>query len=103
MNNTMIDAGALFTVILCVLGSILLLVLIVLWLKVIKTLGKINNLVDDVQEKSNKVNGVFDFVDSTTDFVNGFADKIIGGVVGVITSLLDLKKNKNEIGDNEDE
>lgn len=95
MNNMTVDVGTLFTVILCVLGSILLIVLIVLSIKAIKTIGKIDHLVDDIQMKSNKVNGVFDLVDTTTDFVNGFADKIVGGVVGVITNLFE-KKNKGE-------
>ena len=52
-------------------------------------------MVDDVQEKSDKMNGIFDFVDSTTDFINGFADHIIGGVAGLVTKLFE-KKHKGE-------
>ena len=95
MNNMLIDANALFTVILYILGYILLIVLIVLAIKAVKTIGKINTLVDDVQEKSNKINGVFDFVDSATDLVNGFTDKIVSGVAGFITNLFE-KKHKGE-------
>lgn len=95
MNNMLIDANALFTVILYMLGCILLIVLIILAVKALKTIGKIDHLVDDVQEKSNKMNGVFDFVDSTADLVNGFTDKIVSGVTGLITKLFE-KKDKGE-------
>ena len=96
MNEMIIDAGTLFTVILYLLGCILLIVLIVLGIKAIKTMGKVNNLIDDAQTKSNKINGLFDFVDSTTDFLNGFTDKIIGGVVGIINNLFDRKKKGDD-------
>lgn len=97
MNNLLIDAGTLFSVILYILGSILLVILIILTIKAIKTLKKIDTLVDDIQLKSNKVDGVFDIVDTTTDFVNSISDKIIGGVVGVITKIFEKKgEDKNE-------
>lgn len=95
MNEMLIDVNALFTVILYLLGCILLIALIILSIKALKTIGKINHLVDDVQEKSDKINGIFDFVDSTTDFINGFADHIIGGVAGLVTKLFE-KKHKGE-------
>ena len=95
MNNMLIDVNALFTVILYILGCILLIVLIILAIKTLKTIGKINHLVDDVQEKSNKMTGIFDFVDSTADFVNGFTDKIVNGIAGFITKLFE-KKDKGE-------
>lgn len=94
MNEMLIDVNALFTVILYLLGCILLIALIILSIKALKTIGKINHLVDDVQEKSDKMNGIFDFVDSTTDFINGFADHIIGGVAGLVTKL--FEKNIKE-------
>ena len=95
MNEMLIDVNALFTVILYLLGCILLIALIILSIKALKTIGKINHLVDDVQENSDNINGIFDFVDSTTDFIYGFADHIIGGVAGLVTKLFE-KKHKGE-------
>lgn len=97
MNSLLIDVGSLFTVILYILGIILLIVLIILAIKAIKTIGKINSLVDDVQKKSSKIDGVFTLIDSTTDYLNGFADKIIGGIVSVITNLFEKKRNGEDI------
>lgn len=91
----LIDINALFSVILYILGCILLIILIVLSIKTIKTIKKVNNLIDDVQDKSNKVNGIFNFVDSTTDFMNGFVDKIVGGISSLLTKIFDKKKEED--------
>ena len=96
MNNIVIDVSTLFSVILYILGCILLIVLIVLAIKAIKTIGKINSLIDDVQDKSKKIDGIFDFVDSTTDILNGLTDKVINGVVGVVTGLFEKKRKRED-------
>lgn len=92
----LVDIDALFSVILYTLGCILLIILIVLSIKGIKTLKKVNSLIDDVQEKSNKINGIFDFVDSTTDFMNGFVDKIVGGISGLLIKMFNKKKEEDK-------
>lgn len=96
MNSEMIDVNTFFFVILSMLGIILLIVLIILGIKLIKTVGKINRVIDDVQEKSTKLNGVFDFVDGTTDMINTFSDKVVGRVVGLISSLFEKRKRDKD-------
>ena len=54
-------------VILYILGSILLIVLIILGIKLIITMNKIENVVDDINVKVNKLNGIFTIIDLTTD------------------------------------
>lgn len=96
MNSMLIDAGALFSVILYTLGSILLIVLIILVIRAIKAMGKVNNLLDDIQYKSNRVDGVFDMIDSTTSFIGGFTDKISGTISGIISKIFDRKGDKKD-------
>lgn len=84
-----------FPVILYFLLSILLVVLIVLCVKVINTLTKVNKVVDDVNFKVNKLNGVFNIIDSTTDALSLASDKIVDFIVNGISNLFS-KKNKNK-------
>ena len=59
-----------FPVILYTLGAILLIVLIILCLKVIGTLKKVDKVVDDVENKVGKLDGVFSIIDKSTDAVS---------------------------------
>lgn len=84
-----------FPVILYFLLSILLVVLIVLCIKVINTLTKVNKVVDDVNFKVNKLNGVFNIIDSTTDALSLASDKIVDFIANGISNLFS-RKNKNK-------
>ena len=54
-------------VVLYVLGSILIIVLIILGIKLIITMNKIEDVVDDINKKVKSLNGLFSIVDATTD------------------------------------
>ena len=90
----------LFTVIIYILSSILLVALIVLTIKVIHTIKKVDKVVDDIDTKSKKLNGVFDMVDNAADTLAVISDKMVGFVVNGITSLFS-RKNKKENEENE--
>lgn len=89
-----------FPVILYFLGSILLISLIVLTIKVIKTVKKVDAVVEDINTKSRKLNGVFDFVDNTTDALSIISDKLVGIVMSGIFGLFSRRKKKED-DDNE--
>ncbi len=55
------------SVIFYILLIILVVALIVLVVNTIKTLAKVDRLVDDVADKSRKLDGVFNIIDSATD------------------------------------
>lgn len=82
-----------FPVILYFLSTILLVVLIILCVKAITTLTKVNKVVDDVNYKVNKLNGVFNIIDSTTDALALASDKVVSFVANGIGNLFS-KKNK---------
>lgn len=91
-----IDLNNLLTIILFICLIILVIIFIVLGIRLIKTLKKIDNVIEDVNLKMNKVNGVFDIIDKTTDYASTISDKIIGAISRFVNSLLKKKKGKDD-------
>lgn len=92
----MVDLNELLIVFLYISCIILVIVFIVLGIKLIKTLKKVDNVIDDVNGKMSKVDGVFDIIDKTTDYASSISDKIIGAISGFINVLLRKKKGNDE-------
>ena len=92
-----------FPVILYFLLSILLVVLIILCVKAIGTLTKVDKVVDDVNFKVNKLNGVFNIIDTTTDALSLASDKIVNFIANGVNNLFTRKKKKKEESELEDE
>ena len=83
-------------VLLYILGSILLIVLIILGIKLIITMNKIENVVDDINVKVNKLNGLFSIIDLTTDKLVLLSDKLVDGISGLVRKLFSRKKRKDD-------
>lgn len=81
-------------VILYILGSILLIVLIILGIKLIITMNKIENVVDDINVKVNKLNGLFTVIDLTTDKLALLSDKLVDGISSIVRKVFSRKKKK---------
>ena len=81
-----------------VLGSILLVVLIVLGVKLIITMNKIENIVDDINGKVKSLNGIFSVIDMTTDKLAMLSDRIVDMVTAFIKKVFRRKEDeiKNE-------
>lgn len=92
----MIDLNNFLTILLYISCIILVIIFIVLGIKLIKTLGKIDGVIEDVNNKMNKVNGVFDIIDKTTDYASTISDKIIGTLSRFVNSLINRKKGNDE-------
>lgn len=92
-----------FPVILYVLGSILLVVLIVLSIRAIGTLKKVDRAMDDLNVKSHKLDNLFNVIDNTTDIISDISDKALGLVVnGIATFVQKIKHKKGEKDSNEE-
>lgn len=89
-------------VILYFLGSILLVVLIILSIKMIRLIDRLHHVIDDVEEKSLKLNGVFDIIDRTADGLSHLSDAAVNVVSNLLNGLLSRKK-KSEKGEEENE
>ena len=60
---------------------ILLIVGIILGVKAIKAIGKVEQVVDDVNKKVESLNGFFSVIDFTTDKIVSLSDKLIDLIV----------------------
>ncbi len=92
MINVVDFLGILFYIALIVL----VIVLIVLVVKAIQTLNKVDKTLDDINEKSSKLDGLFHIIDNTTDVVVGISDSIVSFVVSGIESIVNRKKVKKD-------
>ena len=82
-------------IILYVLGSILLVVLIILGIKLIVTMNKIENVVDDINTKVKSLNGLFSMIDYTTDKLALLSDKFVDTVSSLIRKIFVRKEEKD--------
>lgn len=83
-------------IILCALTSILVIILIVLSIKLINTLDKVNKIADDVSKKIESLNGFFNIIDMITDKVSMISDKVVDGVSMIFSKIFSKRKNRKE-------
>lgn len=95
----MIDASLFLQLLLYILGSILLVVLIILGVKLIITMNKIENIVDDINGKVRSLNGIFSVIDMTTDKLALLSDKTISFITDIIKKIFIKRKETEEIGE----
>ena len=85
----MVDA---LTVVLYVLGSILLVVLIILGIKLIITMNKIEVVVDDIAKKVKTLDRFFSLVDTTTDKLAMLSDKFVEMTSSLVKKIFRRKE-----------
>ena len=82
------------SIILYILGSILLVVLIILGIKLIITLNKISEITDDISTKLKSLNGFFSVIDFATDKLATITDKFVETVTSLIRRIFRQKKEE---------
>ena len=92
----MIDASTFLLIILYILGSILLVALIVLVLKLINTITRINLMIDEVDKRVAKFDRIFRVADVLTDNMALVSDKLVDGISGMIRNVFKRKKGKED-------
>lgn len=85
----------LLPVILFSLLSILVIVLIILIINVIKTIKQVNVLLEDIENKSKKLDGIFNAVDSVSSSISNFGDKIVKFLTSTIKKRVKKKKEED--------
>ena len=83
-------------VLLYVLGSILLVVLIILGVKLINTMNKIDLIVDDINCKVKSLDGLFSIIDMTTDKLSLLSDRMVDGITLLVKKIFKAKDRKEE-------
>jgi len=80
-----------------VLGAVLLGVLIVLVVKLIYSINRVNAILDNVEKKIKTVDKAFNAVDRLVDSFSFATDKIVDGVSNAISKVFSHKKKKERI------
>jgi len=83
-------------IILYILGSTLLVVLIILGIKLIITMNKINLVVDDVNKKVKSLDGLFSVIDMATDKLALLSDRMVDTITLLIKKLFKPKNRKED-------
>ena len=85
-----------FPIILYTLGAMLLVILIILAIKLIHTIDKTNEILDDAYNKTKSLNGLFNVIDQVTDTLSNVSDSIVGKVTAVIGKVFKKKENDKD-------
>ena len=80
-----------------VLGAVLLGSLIVLVIKLVYSINRVNNILDSVEAKLKTIDKAFGAVDRVVDTFSMASDRLVDGVAGVINKIFSHKKKKNRI------
>jgi len=91
-----------FPIIMYILGSTLLVVLIILVLKLIYTVDRTNEILDDVQVKIRTLDGLFNAIDTASSTIANISDTILDKFFGFLAKFT-KKKKKNKIRKEEEE
>jgi len=93
----------LFPIILYFLGAVLLVVVIILITKLITTVDKVNILLDDIEDKSQSLNGLFDAVGKIGDTLSAANNRVTGFIAGIASKLFKQKKKRKKDIEEDDE
>jgi len=96
MNNMEMSVAEFLPIVLYILGSILLVVLIILGVKLIITMNKIEDVVDDINTKVKTLDGFFSVIDFTTDKLAMLSDRIVDTITTFIKRLFKRKESVKE-------
>jgi hypothetical protein len=86
--------GDVLPILLYTLGSILLVVLIILGIKLIQTVDRANAILDDIEEKSKSLNGLFTVMDNFSNAIAIVGDRVVDGIAGMVSSFFHKRKKR---------
>ena len=78
---------------------ILVIVFIVLGIKLIHTIDRANEVLDDVDKKVKSLNGLFNVIDGVTDTLSVLSDTVVSTVTGFIGKIVPKKRKKERLED----
>lgn len=88
-----IDFTMFLQILIYILLIALIIIFIILGIKLIKFLTRMDNVMDDVEDKLHKTDNVFGLIDRTADIASNVSDKIITGIFNFISNIFKKKGN----------
>ncbi len=89
-------------IVLYISAIIVLIIMMVLGIKLIGILDKVDRVIDNVEEKINSLNVAFSLIDKTTDSLVSIGNTIVGSVTSLVSKVFNRKKF-NDMEDDFDE
>ena len=81
----------------------ILIVGIILGIKLVNTLNRVDKVVEDTQKKMDSLNGVFSIIDFVTDKISALSDRLVDTISDFFTKKLFKKRKKKSIEERKDE
>lgn len=75
---------------------ILIIIAIVLGIKLIMTVNKVDKILDDVNEKMESVGEIFNIIDFVTGKINAISETIFGAITGAISKVFKKINKESE-------
>ena len=69
---------------------------IIIGVKLIITMNKIERVVDNVEDKVNSLNGLFNIINATTSKMSGIYQKVYDFIGNMVDKVIGLKKRKDD-------
>ena len=88
--------GQMLPIIIYILLIGLLIIGIIIGIKLIITMNKVEKIVDDVDKKVQSLNGFFNAINFATDKINKFYEKLITNVSNVVEKIFTKRKGEDE-------
>lgn len=83
-------------IVIYILLIVLIVVLIVIALKVIAVMNRVDRIVENVDDKVNSLNGIFNIIDSASFKLNNVYSKVISGVSSAVDKVFFSKESEDE-------
>lgn len=98
----MIFLQSFLPIVIYILLIVLLVILIVLGVKLLFTMNKIEKIVDNVNEKIERLNPIFNFLGYTSDRIVGIFDKVSEFITDIFMKLF-IKNKNTDVEEDENE
>lgn len=92
----MIELESLLPILLYISLIVLVITVIIFVIRLIKTLDKVDIILDDVNSKMIRVDGLFSLIDRTADYAATLSDKVISLATNGINFLFKRKKGRDD-------
>lgn len=90
----MVDLNTFLPIMLYIFGIILIIVLIILGIKVIQVVDKVDRIMDNIEDKVNSLNGIFDVINKTTNRIDLISTKVVTTIASTIGKLFKRKERE---------